>query len=89
MKASAEFINENPDWVEDLLSEDRLAAPAFRGASKVAGAAAALSLVGAVGVGSIDTAAAVPSSEASTSDQQPLTRNRKLARRWPIGTTSK
>jgi len=67
MKATAEFINENLDWVEDLLVESRLAAPAFRGASKVAGAVVALSLVGAIGVGAIDTAAAVPSSEAPPS----------------------
>ena len=45
MKASAEFINENLDWVEDLLVESRLAARAFRGASKVAGAVVALSLL--------------------------------------------
>ncbi len=62
MKASAKFINENLDWVED-----RPAAPAFRGASKVAGAVVALSLVSVVGVGTIDTAAAVPSREAPPS----------------------
>jgi len=67
MKASAKFIKENLDRVEDLLVEDRLAAPAFRGAPRVAGAVVALSLVGVVGVGTIDTAAAVPSSEAPPS----------------------
>jgi rare lipoprotein A len=67
MKAGAKCINENLDWVEDLRVEDRPAAPAFRGASKVAGAVVALSLVGVVGVGTIDTAAAVPSSEAPPS----------------------
>ncbi len=67
MNASAEFINENLDWVENPLIEDRPAAPAFRGASRVAGAVIALSLVGVVGVRTIDTAAAVPSSEAPLS----------------------
>jgi len=63
MKASAECIDEKLDWFEDLLVENRPAAPAFRGTSKAAGAVVALSLVGVVGVGTIDTAVAVPSSK--------------------------
>ena len=59
MKASAKFINENLEWIED-----RLAARAFRGTSNVAGAVVALSLVGVLGVGTIDSAAAMPSIEA-------------------------
>jgi rare lipoprotein A len=61
MKVSANSIDVNLDWVEDLL-ENRLAAPAFRGTSKVAGAAVALSLVGVIGAGTIDPAVAVPNS---------------------------
>jgi rare lipoprotein A len=67
MKTSAKFINENRDWVEYLLVEDRLAAPAFRGASRVAGAVVALSLVGVAGMGTIDTVVAAPSGEAPPS----------------------
>ncbi len=63
MKASAECIDEKLDWFEDLLVENRPAPPAFRGTSKAAGAVVALSLVGVVGVGTIDTAVAVPSSK--------------------------
>lgn len=63
MKASAECIDEKLDWFEDLLVGNRPAAPAFRGTSKAAGAVVALSLVGTVGMGTIDTAVAVPSSK--------------------------
>ncbi|MGC1388037.1 MAG: septal ring lytic transglycosylase RlpA family protein [Steroidobacteraceae bacterium] len=59
MKASAKFINEKLDWVDD-----RPAASGFQGTSKVAGAVVALSLVGVVGMRTIDTEAAVPSGEA-------------------------
>src|SRR5208283_4493214 len=67
MKASAKFTNEKPDWFEDLPVGAQPAAPPLRGTSKAAVAVIAVSLIGVVGAGTIDSAAAAPSSEAPPS----------------------